>query len=82
MLAFALNSVAHVTHRHEATRASVTHSLACGYCVSFGGLADAPRHSHVPHVDQQLSQFIAPTLELTFSSRPQTSAHPRAPPLS
>lgn len=81
LLAFALNSVAHVTHRHDATPASVTHSISCGYCVSFNGLADAPRHSHAAPVEQQFGVFVAPEFDLESSSVPETSARPRAPPL-
>lgn len=81
LLAFALNSVAHVTHRHDATTASVTHSISCGYCVSFGGLADAPRHTHTLPLAEQYGFIAAPTFELPVSLVPETSARPRAPPL-
>lgn len=80
LLAFALNSIAHVTHRHEAAQTSVAHSVACGYCVSFGGLADAPRHCHPVATAEQFSVFVAPALDRVFSSRSSTSAQPRAPP--
>ena len=82
LLAFSLNSIAHVTHRHETPAASVTHSLACGYCATFGGLADAPRqylssrdlaHAHV---------FVAADSSADIPMRVRTSARPRAPPYS
>jgi hypothetical protein len=81
LLAFALNSIAHLTHRHDAP-ASVTHSLACGYCVAFDGLADMPRHGHPQPEAEQAGALIAPAVEVPYALRPRTSARPRAPPLS
>lgn len=80
LLAFATNSIAHVTHRHEAKTASATHSLACGYCASFGSLADAPKHTHALPPREQTSAPIAPSLVAAIAVFPQTSAQPRAPP--
>jgi hypothetical protein len=84
MLAFALNAIAHVTHRHDAapTPTSIAQTLACGYCISFGGLADAPRHAHAVAVAEPAAYSLVPTPVIHVSLRPQTSAHPRAPPVS
>jgi hypothetical protein len=80
LLAFALNSIAHLTHRHD-TSASVTH-LACGYCATFGGLADAPQQS-LSSLDFALAHvFIAAESSADIPIRVRTSARPRAPPHS
>lgn len=80
LLAFALNSIAHVTHRHDAATTSATHSLACGYCISFDGIADGPRHNYVPPAVGHASVYVAPATEAVVAYRPSTSARPRAPP--
>lgn len=81
-LAFALNSIAHVTHEHDAAPVvSAFHNLACGYCASFGGLADAPRHSYVLDLDRQFGIAVALTTDEPVALTPITSARPRAPPL-
>ena len=81
LLAFALNSIAHLTHRHDAS-ASVTHSLACGYCATFGGLADAPQQ-YLSSLDFALAHvFIAAESAADIPVRVRTSARPRAPPHS
>jgi hypothetical protein len=82
LLAFALNSIAHVAHQHDATATSATHSIACNYCVSFGALADAPRHTYAaPTPAARLGPApapvaVVPSIDLTISARP------RAPPRS
>jgi hypothetical protein len=81
LVAFALNSIAHVTHRHDAAPSSVTHSLACGYCLSFDNLADAPRHSYAPLIAEYTSTQVTAELGFCFDRRLTTSARPRAPPL-
>jgi hypothetical protein len=81
LLAFAVNSIAHVTHRHDAAPSSATHSLACGYCLSFNGLIDAPRHDHAPLAVAHDSSYFSADFEGTFAPRPATSARPRAPPV-
>jgi hypothetical protein len=82
VLAFVLDSVAHLGHSHDPDRTSVAHSVACGYCATFGGLAEAPsfgesvslvRHGHVV----QITPF-ARVIDL----RPLSAARPRGPPLS
>jgi hypothetical protein len=81
LLAFAVNSIAHVTHRHDAAPSSATHSLACGYCLSFNGLADAPRHDHPPIEVEPESFYLVANIETGFVPRTATSARPRAPPI-
>jgi hypothetical protein len=80
LLGFALNTLGHVTHRHDATPAPAAHSLACGYCVSFGSIADAPRHGHSLPTSEYVSDHSADTPEDVHSRRPVTAARPRAPP--
>ncbi len=48
LLAFAVDSVAHVVHRHDDTvKTSLgVHGPACGYCAAFDGLIDAPKQSY------------------------------------
>src|SRR5687767_3233807 len=81
LLTFALNSIAHVTHRHDAAPSSALHSLACGYCISFGGLADAPRHGCAPPLIEHASAPVAEGFETWIVRRLTTTARPRAPPL-
>lgn len=81
LLAFAVNSIASVTHRHDAAPSSATHSLSCGYCLSFNGLVDAPRHDHVPLDVTQETFYLSADVEGSFVARPSTSARPRAPPV-
>ena len=82
LVAFALNSIAHVTHRHDAS-ASVTHSLACGYCATFGGLADAPRqHPVVSPISRLRTSSSLPnpqSISPCASGRPPGRAPLRAP---
>jgi hypothetical protein len=82
MLAFALDAIAHVTHRHDATPVSAAHTLACGYCLSFGGLADSPRLVMGIPVAEPVALVVVPTRAIPVSLRPQTSARPRAPPIT
>jgi hypothetical protein len=82
LLGFALNSIAHVAHQHDATPTAAAHSLACGHCASFGALADGPRHTYL--VSEHRAK-VGPTLLPSLSIRSfelLTSARPRAPPVS
>jgi hypothetical protein len=81
LLAFAVNSIAHVTHRHDAAPSSATHTLACGYCLSFNGLADAPRHDHAPLIVEHESFCLVADSTAPVARRLATSARPRAPPV-
>ncbi|HKU14894.1 MAG TPA: hypothetical protein VJQ52_10895 [Steroidobacteraceae bacterium] len=81
MLAFAVNSIAHVTHRHDVAPSSATHSLACGYCLSFNGLADAPRYEHAAPVVEHEHFYLVAESAAPVVRRPATSARPRAPPV-
>jgi hypothetical protein len=82
VLAFALNSIAHVTHRHEEIAGSATHAVACGYCFTFNGLADAaiPRTPSLDAVACDESPLIPTSIRPTFRSF--SSSQPRAPPVS
>jgi hypothetical protein len=80
LFAFALNSIAHVTHRHDAP-ASATHHLACGYCAAFGGgLADAPQHSGLLLDLGRVDGIVATEVEFPARVPIRESARPRAPP--
>jgi hypothetical protein len=81
LLAFAVNSIAHVIHRHDAAPSSVHHILACGYCLSFNGLVDAPRHDHAPLALAHETFYLSAEVEGSFVARPSTTARPRAPPV-
>lgn len=81
LLAFALNSLAHATHRHDDARPTAVHAVACGYCVSFGGLIDPPRHGCSSRIAEYGRAPVLADFE-TPAARPfTTSARPRAPPL-
>jgi hypothetical protein len=80
LLAFALNTVAHVTHRHDATPTSAAQHFLCNYCLSFGGVADGPRHHHALPVPERTATAVAVDSVTIFSQRPRTSSRPRAPP--
>lgn len=80
MLAFALNSIAHAAHTHDAkTTVTVAHG-ACSYCATFGGLGDSPVYAHSLPAPA-LTQAEAPgPREVSIARRPTFSAQPRAPP--
>lgn len=82
VLAFALDSVAHVVHRHDdsVTTSLSTHGPACGYCVAFDGLIDAPKHQYAPLTAILVAGYVAPISTLPVSARPHLHAQPRAPP--
>lgn len=80
LLAFALNTIAHATHRHDDAPSSATHSLSCGYCLSFNNLADAPRHDYAPLTVQHHAVHLHADADDVLPRRLTTSARPRAPP--
>jgi hypothetical protein len=81
-LAFLLTSTAHITHRHDAIPGSATHVVACGYCLNFGGLADAGVHPvPVVAIPPSAERILAPPSLITTFERP-SAAQPRAPPVS
>ena len=82
LLAFALNSIAHVAHQHDASPTTAAHSLACNYCASFGALGDAPRHTYAEPAQEHRVGPAAPPVSIVRSVELASSAHPRAPPLS
>jgi len=81
MLAFALDSIAHVVHRHDdIVKTSATHGPACGYCAAFDGLVDAPKHRHSPLTAIVVATYVAPVAQVTAAFRPRLTAQPRGPP--
>jgi hypothetical protein len=81
LLAFALNSLAHVTHRHDAATTPASHSVSCGYCVAFGGLAATPTANDAS-LQLDLAHVAPPrSAASVLAQRPTTSARPRAPPV-
>jgi hypothetical protein len=82
-LAFGLASIAHAAHRHDpATTASALHSVACGYCVTFGGLATAPSHRLSNVAPRSESFDVVVAVASPTSQRQRSPAQPRAPPLA
>lgn len=83
MLVFTLNLAAHAAHAHDDAKAAhAAHAAACGYCATFGGLADtgaAPASLALPLSTD--AEFHQPRTTST-GWRVETAAHPRAPPLS
>jgi len=81
LIAFAINAVAHVSHWHETAAPSAVHSLACGYCASFGALADAPRHVASLPPATCIGHLPQCPAEIVRVDGLKTSARPRAPPI-
>ncbi len=82
MLAFALNSIAQVTHRHEASRASQLHSAPCGYCISFDNMTPAPADRPLAIVPAYAVERLAVAPITVVSRSVPTYTQPRAPPVS
>lgn len=82
LLAFAVDSVAHVVHRHDETAKTAlgAHGPACGYCAAFNGIIDAPRQSFSPHTATVFAGYVAPITDVSVSFRPVITAQPRGPP--
>ncbi len=82
VLAFALDSVAHVVHRHDDSVKTTlsTHGPACGYCAAFDGLIDAPKHHYAAVTAVLVSGYVAPVGQFPVSVRTHLRAQPRAPP--
>lgn len=81
LLAFAVDSVAHVVHRHDDTVKTLTaHGPACGYCAAFDGLIDAPKQSFAAVTAKVLAGYVAPVANVLVSFRHNVTAQPRAPP--
>lgn len=78
-LGFALNSIAHASHSHEAASATAQH-LSCGYCVHLGTLADGPKHALGLSALSSSERVEALVRTTPRSSAPELAAHPRAPP--
>lgn len=82
LLAFVFDSIAHLNHSHEADRSSVAHSVACGYCATFGGLTEMPRFGEPVALVRHGHVVQSAIFERIPDLRPFSSARPRAPPLS
>ncbi|MET0533234.1 MAG: hypothetical protein ABW171_03330 [Steroidobacter sp.] len=82
VLAFALDSIAHVVHRHDDSAKTTlsTHGPACGYCAAFDGLVDAPKHHYSPLTTIIVTGYVAPVALFPVAIRTHLSAQPRAPP--
>jgi hypothetical protein len=81
VLAFALDSVAHVVHRHDDAKTTLSaHGPACGYCAAFDGIVDAPKHHYAPLTTILIAGYVAPIAQFPVSIRTHLNAQPRAPP--
>ena len=88
LLAFGLNAIAHVSHRHQSdiaddmatTGTSTLHTTACGYCATFGSLADTPHPPALDAIAQTVALFASVFFTAAIVRRTATSANPRAPP--
>jgi hypothetical protein len=82
LLAFAVDSVAHVVHQHDDTvkTAFGAHGPACGYCAAFDGLIDAPKHSYSSITAVAVVTYVATVTDVVVSFRPTVTAQPRGPP--
>jgi hypothetical protein len=81
VLAFGLNAIAHAAHRHDpATPTNALHSIACGYCVSFGGHAAAPTHCLPALVEQIERCDAARAVAGPVTAWLHSPSQPRAPP--
>jgi hypothetical protein len=83
LLALALmlgaNAVAHAEHDHAAQTA--THTAACGYCVTFGGLADSPAHAPLVFTQPAAPALRAASIVSFIGHSARTHTQPRAPPV-
>jgi hypothetical protein len=73
------NAVAHAEHDHAAQTA--THTAACGYCVTFGGLADSPTHAPVVFTQPAALASRAASIVSFVGHSARTHTQPRAPPV-
>ncbi|HEY0939357.1 MAG TPA: hypothetical protein VGE08_04595 [Steroidobacter sp.] len=81
LLAFAVDSVAHVVHQHDNTVKTLgAHAPACGYCAAFDGLIDAPKQSYSATTAMVFAGYVAPVAVRAVSLRPILAAQARAPP--
>lgn len=77
MLCFALSTVAHAGHSHDA-KAQV--DTLCGYCTTFSHAADAPVRIGVVPASQTLLGYTSTECADVRSGRIETAAQPRGPP--
>lgn len=81
LLAFAVDSLAHLVHRHDDTvKTLAAHGPACGYCAAFNGLIDAPKQSYSSLAPPVFAGYVAPATSVAVAFRSTVIAQPRAPP--
>lgn len=81
LLAFAVDSVAHVVHRHDSTAKTLAaHAPACGYCAAFDGLIDAPKQRYSAATALVFAGYVTPARDCAVVFRPIAAAQPRGPP--
>jgi hypothetical protein len=78
LLAFAINSIADVTHQHDT---ATTPTQLCAYCATFGGLGDVPQRS--PSLVTVVLVTVAPwsLAAEPIPRRHVTHVQPRGPPV-
>jgi hypothetical protein len=81
VLGIGLNSIAQATHQHDAATDSA-HHLSCGYCVHFGSMVDAPRHSAAVAPTATFATIVAEPGIRVFVPPTLCAAQPRAPPFA
>ena len=79
VLAFALGTVVHAGHNHEAEKTNGTYA-ACSYCAAFGSMLDTTVRVHVAPIRQQSFLISLRACTDPACRRFFTAAQPRAPP--
>ena len=79
LLIFAINSLAHAAHRHDA-HTTAAHIATCGYHATFDSVSDGPQFSTAIAAVAAESALPPPTQVGCIARRPQLNAQPRAPP--
>jgi hypothetical protein len=81
LLAFALDSIAHVVHQHDDSVQTLgAHGPACAYCAAFDGLVDAPKQSYAPVTAALAAGVVPPLATASVAFRRIPTAQPRGPP--
>ncbi|MGC3979941.1 MAG: hypothetical protein QM808_01635 [Steroidobacteraceae bacterium] len=80
VLCFALGTLAHAGHTHDADKAGHTH-YNCDYCTSFGGLINAPTQLVVATHCPIATFVVALPAQRIVLMRPVGVAQARAPPV-
>jgi hypothetical protein len=79
LLAFAINSMAHAAHRHDA-KTTAAHIATCGFSATFDNITDVPAFSITIEAAPAESHLVPIVAVGRVSCRPLTHAQPRAPP--